>query len=268
MIYVNERADVHLPSRNGAGSEKITAGTPAARPSSETWLDAVGMSRSYVGVALNAEPADPAVFDLGARIVPNGYAANSLDVAGHPAAGVLSAGSYSLFGKVVWSDANGDWDAEFSVTGDGLHGSGATFVVESVAGAATKPVAAGSILKSAQGTLSLQFDAGAPSSLVAGALFFEPIFVSPSVHLSETNELLLNSPQRIARTTLVQNGDVGTFYVAGSQGMPLSVREFALGARLGDPCRVTSSVYEDTAYPTKATRVMVSYDFVGSNDLP
>lgn len=269
MIYVNNNADVFLPSPTGKGDVKIPAGTPTARPSGEPWLTSTNLNRSYVGVAFSIAPADPAVVDLGSAIVVNGYTANAEDDANHSATGVLTPSSaYTIFGKVTWTDANGTWTAQFSATGDGTHGSGSTFVVENIGGAATKPVATGSIISAKKGTLSLQFNNGQPDSTQDFRLFFEPIFVSPSFYFTETSEDLPAAPDKRTKMTLVQPGDVGTSdYVTGSAGLVKTVREFAHGARVGDPCQETIMKYQDATYPTKPTDITLIKTTVSDSDL-
>lgn len=269
MIYVNSIADIHLPAPHGKGDIKIPAGTPVARPSNEPWLTGVRLMRSYLGVNFSIAPVDPAVFDLGSAFVVNGYTADATDDFNHDATGVLTASSaYTAFGKLTWTDANGTWTADFSVTGDGTHGSGATFVVESIAGAATKPVATGSIVSTKKGTLSIQFDAGAPDSEIELAAFFEPVFVSQSFYFTETGEDLPAAPAKTTRTVLVQNADAGTTdYVTGSQGAIKTIREFAVGARIGDPCKLTTMKYQDVLAATRATETQYTDTRVVAGDL-
>lgn len=268
MIYVNNNADVFLPSPTGKGDVKIPAGTPTARPSGEPWLTSTNLNRSYVGVAFSIAPADPAVVDLGSAIVVNGYTANAEDDANHSATGVLTPSSaYTIFGKVTWTDANGTWTAQFSATGDGTHGSGSTFVVENIAGAATKPTVTGSAINASKGSLSLQFNSGVPNSTQDFLLFFEPIFVSPSYYFTETSEDIPAAPGKITKTTYVQVGDYGADYATGSAGLAKIIREFAYGARIGDPCQQTVLKYQDTTYPTKITYSTVTPSTVVAGDL-
>jgi len=232
------------------------------------FIQRVGQGTLYPAVQ---GTSDPVVVVLGKRLIVNGLTAEDKDHTAYPTSGVVTAStSYSVFGKIFWYDADNELlDAvDFSVVGNGTHGSGATFVYGS-SSASTKPVATGSILDVSNGQISIKFDNGSPAQVVVEASF-DYQYAGEHLHFGDAGQAIFNNPNIITRTVYVTASDVSgdaTNYVSGSAGQVKFVRTFARGAQVGDKVKLTTYRYRDSTNATKATNIDVSDDLVVAADL-
>jgi hypothetical protein len=216
------------------------------------------------------EAADPAVVILGKHLVENGLVAEAIDQSAYPDA-VTSTTAYTVFGKVFWYDEDGDLvdEVDFSVVGNGTHGSGSTFVYGSSA-ASTKPVAAGSSIDISNGQVSIKFNSGAPEGDVVVEAAFDYRYAGEHLHYGDVGDAIFNTPNTTTRTIHVTASDVSSNasnYVTGSDGQVKFIRSFARGAQVGDRLKLTTFRYRDTNNPTEATNIDVSDDTVIAADL-
>jgi len=231
------------------------------------FIQRVGQGTLYPVVQGNS---DPVIIVLGKRLIKNGLTAEQKDATAYP--GSVSANtSYSVFGKVFWYDGNGTLvdSVNFSVVGEGTHGSGATFSFGS-SSAPTKPTATGSIIDLRDGRISIEFDSGAPGGTVAVEASFDYEYAGEHLHFGRVGEAVFNTPNIKTNTTYVTSSDVSsdaTNYVSGSAGQVKSTRTFARGAQVGDRVKITTFRYRDTSNATKVTNTDVSEGLVVVGDL-
>jgi hypothetical protein len=214
--------------------------------------------------------SDPVVFTLGKHLIRNGVIAEAKDQSAYPDS-VVATTAYSVFGKVLWYDADGVLvdEVDFSVVGEGTHGSGATFVFGS-SSAPTKPTVTGSIIDLRDGKITIKFDSGAPGGMVALEASFDYEYAGEHLHFGRVGEAVFNSPNTKTKTIYVSASDVSgdsVNYVTGSAGQVKHIRTFARGAQVGDRVKITTFRYRDSSNATKATNTDVSEGFVVADDL-
>lgn len=214
--------------------------------------------------------ADPAVIVLNKHLIQNGLTAAAIDQAAYPDT-VSASTSYTVFGKIFWYDGDGELidEVDFSVVGNGTHGSGATFVFGSSV-ASTKPVNTASSIDIRNGTLSIQFDNGAPTGNVVIEASFDYRYAGEHLNYGDIGDAVFNTPNVITRNIYVTATDVSTDatnYVSGSAGQVKFIRSFARGSKVGDRLKLSTFRYRDTTNSTKATSIEVSDDTVVADDL-
>lgn len=230
------------------------------------FIQRVGQGTLYPAIQASS---DPVVFTIGKHLIKNGLNAQAKDATAY--AGVVTASTaYSVFGKVFWYDESGVLvDAvNFSVVGEGTHGSGATFLFGS-SSAPTKPTATGSSIDLRDGSISFKFTSGAPKVLVV-EVSFDYEYAGEHLHFGRTGSAVFNTPNTKTRTIYVTSSDVSgdaTNYVSGSAGQVKYTRTFARGAQVGDKVKLSTYRYRDTSNATKATNVDISEDVVTASDL-
>lgn len=227
----------------------------------------VGEGTAYPPVQADA---DPVVVTLGKRILKNGLTAAAIDAAAYPDA-VTGSTAYSIFGKVAWYDADGVLvdEVDFSVVGEGTHGSGSTFVFGSSA-ASTKPTATGSAIDLRNGQITIEFDSGAPGGVLIVTASFDYEYAGEHLHYGDIGVAIFNSPNTRTRNIYVTAADVAadaTNYVSGSAGQLKESRVFARGAQVGDRLRSTVFRYRDSTNPTLATNTDIVNGAVTADDL-
>lgn len=231
------------------------------------FLQRVGQGTLYPAVQGDT---DPVVITLGKRLIKNGVTAEQKDEDAYSDA-VSESTAYSIFGKVLWYDGDGVLvdEVDFSVVGEGTHGSGATFSFGS-SSESTKPTATGSALDLRDGKITIEFDNGAPGGTVVVEASFDYEYAGEHFHFGRVGEAVFNVPNTKTRTVYVTAGDVSgdaANYVSGSAGQIKFVRTFGRGAQVGDPVKVTQFRYRDSTNSTSATNVDVYDDVVTADDL-
>jgi len=231
------------------------------------FLQRVGQGTLYPAVQGDA---DPVIITLGKHLIKNGLTSEQKDVNAYPDAVTIST-AYSVFGRVLWYDEDDVLidEVDFSVVGEGTHGSGATFVYGS-SSAPTKPVTAGSALDLRDGKLTIKFDSGAPGNRVEVEASFNYEYAGEHLHFGMAGSAVFNAPNTKSRTIYVTVSDVfgdAANYVSGSAGQLKFVRTFGRGAQAGDPVKVTHFRYRDSTNPTNATNLDVFDDTVTADDL-
>lgn len=185
---------------------------------------------------------------------------------------ITAGNNYSAFGFIRWTDAGTEYEAPFSITGDGTHGTTgeAVFSIGSPTpgGPGQQPTEAGSVIDCAAGTISFAMTG-------AGAIFpeVEVIYeISDQANVASQTNQFLAFPNYTTSYTYVNstdtNGGTGTVnYVNGSGGSIKTKKVFYTGSKVGDPCVVTTYYYQDTANATKATHQIEERAFVTASDL-
>jgi hypothetical protein len=231
------------------------------------FIQRVGQGTLYPAIEGSS---DPVVFTIGKHLIKNGVVAEAKDQSAYPDS-VVAATSYSVFGKVLWYDVDGYLvdEVDFSVVGEGAHGSGATFVFGS-SSAPTRPTATGSIIDLRDGKITIKFNSGAPGGTVAVEASFDYEYAGEHLHFGRVGEALFNSPNTKTKTIYVTTSDVSgdsANYVSGSAGQVKFIRTFARGSQVGDKVKITTFRYRDSSNATKATNTDISEGVVVADDL-
>lgn len=228
----------------------------------------VGQGTSYPAI----QGSDPTTFIIGKRLIQNGLTAEAIDAATYNNAGVVSVStSYTIFGKVTWYDAESELvdEVNFSVTGNGTHGSGSTFVFGTSA-ASTKPTATGSSIDIRNGTVAIKFDNGAPGGDVVLESSFDYQYAGEHLHYGDVGEAIFNNPNITTITVYVSSTDESndtTNYQTGSAGQVKTIKTFGRGSQPGDKAKITTFRYRDSDNPTNATNIDISDSTVTVDDL-
>jgi hypothetical protein len=271
MRYQNQNNSLQellLNSEVGDGGSVVVKGQEYVEGSSAYSIYSdVGLVRVASGVSYGASSAaDPSVFATAKQMVINGVTATAADASFY--ASVTAGVSYTVFGVVSYLDTSVARTCDFSVVGNGTHGSGATFVVETVAGCITQPKAAGSSVDYRTGTISLAFTSGAPDETATSNLVFDFVPISKSINFGRTMDSIFNAPATSeVFAYIASDEDNVPDYVNGSAGQVKTVKTFAAGAQVGDTCRIVSYKYKDTNNPTKPTHTQTTFGTVVLGDL-
>lgn len=146
--------------------------------------------------------------------------------------------------------ANGEIQVVGSITPSGtqdvnlLQVAGAAVALGQALEAASLPV----VLASDQPSLDVKLQDGAGTALTADDWLARGTNQSLDVNVR-------SGPNVTTIITLVQPGDIGANYVAGSEGQPKTIKEYPTGAAGASPAKLTTLKYEDTEGPTQATSI-------------
>jgi hypothetical protein len=209
MRYQNQSShELLLDREDGKG--------PSVSIRSQAYLDAnskydnivystLGLIRVANGTEFSAQAANPALFSLGRAIKKDSLTAESIDTARFTGVS-LAGGPYTAWGRLSWSDAGGARTADFSITGAGVHGSGAAFVFEAVGGAVF-PVSAASQIDVTTGAITIAFNSSAfTSTTVDLEITYNYETVSESAYYGVT-EAVMSQPMIQNRVIYVQAGE-------------------------------------------------------------
>lgn len=268
----NQAADLMLDREDGAGGFVMLP--PRATIDASSYYDTPIMRRQgLVRVASGRlfgplVGANPMVVVVGGRLKVDGTQPTDAEILWYSGVNLAATPPYTAYGRVQWSDANGQHQADFMINGHGQHGITSTFVVQAVPGAAIAPTANGSSIDRRNGELRLAFTGAA---FVGGVnLWLVEDHMAPMVNYSvgSLGDNTVKGPAVNQRLLYVQPADVdGVEYVGGSQGMCKEIREFASGAQVGGFCRVTRFRYKDVNQPIRPTHIATTIEQVVAEDI-
>ncbi|MFW5889420.1 MAG: hypothetical protein ACOCUD_03470 [Bacillota bacterium] len=184
-----------------------------------------------VSTTVRTTPTNDFIASLDGFIKEDGITATAADALVNSE--VTAGNTYSAFGKVSWTESGTDYEAYFSVTGNGTHGSGSDFSVSASdpVGATANPVEAASVIDVYSGTITFRL-AGAGAYNASVEVIYNPSLEGYRiVHF---------------RNELLQGPFITTVQTVNGENQITSKKIFYTGSKIGDIAKLYTMTYTGT----------------------